>query len=491
MPILIVVSNPKDWKLNIPGVEVVSNKSYLTDPHYLNLKNARVFNLSRSYRYQSNGYYVSLLAVARGHKPLPSVSAIQDMKSPAVIKIISEELEDVIQKSLSDLKSRNFTLSIYFGRNTSKKYNKLSLMLFNLFQVPLLRAYFEQDEDGWKLDNIGPIASADIPDDHKPFVETFAGEYFKRRRFAVPERDVSGYDLAILVNPNEKAAPSDTKTIDKFIKAAEKTGISAETISRDDYARLAEYDALFIRETTAVNHHTFRFAQRAKAEGLVVIDDPDSIIRCTNKVYLAELLAKHEIPSPKTIIIHKDNVHMAAEVLGFPLVLKQPDSSFSQGVVKVKDQAEYQDKLDDLFGKSDLLIGQEFLPTDYDWRVGILNRKPLYACKYYMAKKHWQIMNWETAGARRFGKAETFPVETTPRGVIKTALKAANLIGDGLYGVDLKEIDGKIYVIEVNDNPSIDTGVEDDVVKEKLYLEIMQTFLEKIKAAKQMKKGDR
>ena len=81
------------------------------------------------------------------------------------------------------------------------------------------------------------------------------------------------------------------------MKAAESLAIRPELITRDDYGRLAEFDALFIRETTYVNHHTYRFARRAASEGLVVIDDPVSIVRCTNKVYLAELLQRYRIPS--------------------------------------------------------------------------------------------------------------------------------------------------------------------------------------------------
>ena len=67
-----------------------------------------------------------------------------------------------------------------------------------------------------------------------------------------------------------------------------------------------------------------------------------------------------------------------------------------------------------------------------------------------------------------------------PPRVVSTALKVANLIGDGLYGVDLKEIDGKCYVIEVNDNPSIDSGVEDAVLRGALYDRIMEVFLKRL-----------
>ena len=67
---------------------------------------------------------------------------------------------------------------------------------------------------------------------------------------------------------------------------------------------------------------------------------------------------------------------------------------------------------------------------------------------------------------------------------IKTAIRAANLIGDGFYGVDIKEINNKIYVIEINDNPSIDAGVEDHVLKEELYHIIVRSILHRIQYKK-------
>ena len=71
--ILFVVNNPDRWPINLPEVEVVAARSYLTDPAYFTLRNCKVYNLLRSYAYQSLGYYVSLLAEARGHKPMPRI----------------------------------------------------------------------------------------------------------------------------------------------------------------------------------------------------------------------------------------------------------------------------------------------------------------------------------------------------------------------------------------------------------------------------------
>ncbi|MGW8161641.1 MAG: ATP-grasp domain-containing protein, partial [Desulfobulbales bacterium] len=243
----------------------------------------------------------------------------------------------------------------------------------------------------------------------------------------------------------------------------------------------AEFDALFIRETTGVNHHTYRFARRAVAKNLVAIDDPESILKCTNKVFLAELLNKHRVLTPRTIIVHKTNADQLPENLGFPCIVKQPDSSFSQGVYKVETKKDLLDHIEKMLARSDLIIAQEFLPTPFDWRVGIFDRKPLFVSKYYMAQKHWQIIKRNASGIKtKDGDVETIDVDDAPPKLIKTALKAANLIGDGLYGVDIKQTGGKFYIIEINDNPNIDAGYEDLILKDNLYRSVMRVFLQRI-----------
>ena len=478
---IVVVNKPKDWNLNITDVEVVSAKSYLTDSRYSEIRNARVYNLCQSFRYQGLGYYVSLLAEARGHRSIPSITTIQDFKSQSIIRIISDELDRLIQRCLSRIKSTDFSLNIYFGQNPTQQYENLSRQLYNLFQAPLLRVQFVYDEDKWILQSISTLPINQIPEHHKPIVLEFARTYFAKKR--IRSRNVSKpvYDLAILLNPDEKSPPSDKKAIKYFIKAAEELGIRAKPITKNDYSRIPEFDALFIRETTAVNHHTYRFARRALAENLVVVDDPASIVKCTNKVYMAELLKKANIPIPKTVILHKNNKDELIRTLGLPCVLKQPDSSFSHGVSKVSDPISLQEEMDHLFNQSDLLIAQEFVPTDFDWRIGVLNRQPLYACKYYMAKNHWQIYDWDKSQHAKNGAHETLSLDKVPTKILSIAQRAANLFGDGFYGVDIKQHGNQVMVIEINDNPSIEAGVEDHVLKDELYISIMKYFLNRIR----------
>jgi glutathione synthase/RimK-type ligase-like ATP-grasp enzyme len=66
--------------------------------------------------------------------------------------------------------------------------------------------------------------------------------------------------------------------------------------------------------------------------------------------------------------------------------------------------------------------------------------------------------------------------------VVKLAARAARLIGDGLYGVDLKVVRGKPVVIEINDNPNIDAGVEDAALGDELYRRVMQHFFWKLES---------
>lgn len=485
MTTLIVVNNPDRWPFEIPGVEVVAARAYLVEERYSELRQTRVFNLCRSYRYQSVGYYVSLLAEARGHRPQPSISTIQDLKSPIVTRILSEDLDELIQKALAPIKGDTFTLSIYFARNLAKTYDRLCQQLYLQFQAPLLRAEFSRREGRWELRDISPISTSEIPEGHRPFVTEVAAGFLAGNRPVAPRRAPPRYHLAILYDPTEAHKPSNEKAVQKFVRAAERFDVEAEVITRDDYARLAEFDALFIRQTTSVNHFTYRFASRAQAEGLVVMDDPRSILRCTNKVYLAELLERHGLTAPRTMIVHRDNLDEVCEELGLPVILKQPDSSFSQGVTKATTREEFLVQAEGLFEKTELFLAQAFLQTDFDWRIGVLDRKPLYACKYFMARKHWQIIAKQDDGDTDYGRVEAVPIELVPAQVVRTAVKAAALIGDGLYGVDLKQVGRQCHVIEVNDNPSIDAGYEDALLKDSLYERIIESFVRRLERLKE------
>ena len=379
-------------------------------------------------------------------------------------------------------------MNIYFGRSPQKEHKHLAMKLFQFFEAPLFKVNFIK-HDKWLIKDIKIITFDNIPPEDLECMYESAAKYFNRKRYNVSKLTNYKYDLAILINPQEANPPSNREALKKFAAAAHKKGVFTEFITKSDLDKINEFDALFMRETTNVKDHTYEISRMAYAEGLIVIDDPWSILKCSNKIYQNEIFRKHKILTPNTIVLTKNIFDTKLlDSMNYPLVLKQPDSAFSLGVMKVGNKEEALAAIKKLFKKSDMIICQEYLYTDYDWRIGILDNKPIYACKYYMSKNHWQIYNWKSEEIDKSGDYETLSTENVPDAVLKTARKASSLIGDGLYGVDIKMVNKKVYVVEVNDNPNIDYGVEDLILKDSLYDIIIDSFITRIEIAKNIRK---
>lgn len=476
----IVIENPSDWEGFYPSEDVVLARDYLAQP--VDKERYRVINLCNQYSYLSTGYYCSLLAEAREHQVIPSVKHIRDLSRRIWLGVVNVDAQQDISEVAGA--GQEFTLWVYFGQTQNTALRELARQLFEQAPIPILKVTFSR-KDNWRLSQLEAGAITDLTDDQKTdfanALDNYSHLIWRRARAKKNYR----YDLAILVDPEEPFPPSNKTAIKKFIAAAKKHGIMAETITRKDLGKLAEYDALFIRATTSVNHYTYKFARLAQAEGLVVMDDPDSILRCTNKIYLAQLLETHHLPIPKTRVLTRADLTKTDDLiqqLGLPIVLKVPDGSFSVGVKKAKSKEELEADLKSMFKKSALLIAQAYLYTEFDWRIGVLNGQPLYACRYFMAKNHWQIYNHAGSQQGKTGGFDAMPTFEVPKIVLKAALNACKPIGNGFYGVDLKQNDSGVYIIEVNDNPSIDAGVEDKFLEGDLYDEIMQEFKRRLDA---------
>lgn len=481
--LLIVVEKESDWGSYYPSGNVVTAGEYLRDLT-VHEERTQVINLCRNYRYLGSGYYVSLLAEARGHRVTPSVRTINDLRGRALYALDIQDLNQKLSRFLpaggEDI--TDLSILVYFGQTSYPSLEELARQVFELFPCPLLRIEFHRDR-GWQIGRIKPVGLDSLVDDQE---DAFAQalDHYSRKIWRKPRsRKQFRFDLAMLCDADEAMPPSDRSALKNFVSAGRELGIDVDTIGRGDLQRLAEYDGLFIRATTAIDHFTYRFAHRAEKEGMVVIDDPLSILRCTNKIYLHALLRAHRVPVPRGEILHhrdRRQLESLPEQLGLPLVLKIPDGSFSRGVIKAESLAELQRGAAELFQRSELLIAQEYLYTEYDWRIGVLDNRVLYACRYFMSRGHWQIYNHAARGAQRSGGFECVDLADTPAQVVKLALRATRLIGNGLYGVDIKHSGKRCVVIEVNDNPSIDAGVEDGKLGKQLYLDIMAEFLKRM-----------
>ncbi|MCW4028040.1 MAG: RimK family alpha-L-glutamate ligase [Candidatus Bathyarchaeota archaeon] len=275
--------------------------------------------------------------------------------------------------------------------------------------------------------------------------------------------------IACFVEKYNFTDPREQAALQNFKNAAEQAGSQFNFLFREDIQTIPNYDAVFIRATTDPLFTAYIVSKTAYELGLKVIDDPQSIKICANKIYQYELFEKHDIPRIPTVFLSKDELHHKKineifSELGKPVVIKAPYTSFSRYVEKAACETSFRDVAKRFFKKSDVLAIQKFTPTAFDWRVGVLGDDVLYVCKYMIPKGKWKH------GAKLRGKptvvwGRTVSLEKKdmPPRLREVALKACSVIGKGLYGVDLKEVNGDYVVVEVNDNPSIYAGYEDQM----------------------------
>jgi glutathione synthase/RimK-type ligase-like ATP-grasp enzyme len=477
---VIVTDQKQEW-FDIPGVVVVTARRYLSEGESGLDGSVRILNLCRTGRYQGRGYYVSLLSEARGQRPLPDVKTVEDLKSEAHVQALSAELEPLVHETLHHDESDRFELDVYFGKDPAQRHQALAEQLFAKVRAPLLRALFRRAEGRWRLDAVQAIGIADIPAQHRAFLLEAAKAFVAEVSTPKPQRTGTGRPrLAILWDPNEPHKPSNEEALQRLVRAAPLVGLEAELIGRDALERLPEFDGLFNRASPEVNGATYEFVRRAESLGMPVIDDPESILKCLNKVYMHELMSRHRIAQPRTLIVHRGNLDQVVASLGLPCVLKLPDSGFGLDVLKIESEDDLRREAERFLKVSELIVAQEWLPTGFDWRVGIYDRRPLFVAKYFMAPGHWKV-NQVTEGQRLIeGKTVAMSVGEAPEPVINMAVRAANLIGRGLYGVDLKQFEDRFLLIEVNCNPNIDAGNEDQVLGEALYREVVGVFARRI-----------
>lgn len=241
---VIVTEKPNKWNPAIEGIPVMTPAEYFASEELQKQKGIKVINLCKSYQYQTVGYYVSLLAEARRHKVLPVVSTTQDFRIPSQIKQDSQDFEELIQYTFRNVKdSAKTEFNIYFGMTELPEFTKLGVMLFNLFQVPILKASFIRKEK-WILQTLKPLNLNDLSEVEKERLNTALVFYLNGKRIINKNYNRKKYDLAILVNPDEAHPPSDAKAIQKFLKAAEKLGFNTEMINKNDYGKIMQFDAL-------------------------------------------------------------------------------------------------------------------------------------------------------------------------------------------------------------------------------------------------------
>jgi glutathione synthase/RimK-type ligase-like ATP-grasp enzyme len=267
----------------------------------------------------------------------------------------------------------------------------------------------------------------------------------------------------------------EVQALNIFSETAKRMGHEFELKGKEILQEMDRFDSVFIRATTDPLFTAYTVSRLAEEMGKKVIDDSESIRICSNKIAVYYKLKKANIPMPETKIVYSlDELEQVAEELGYPVVVKSPNSRFSLYVEKANNFLELSKIVKRFMRRSKAVLLQEFMPTPFDWRIGVLGGEAIYSCKYLIPKGGWRIRDY-VGNKKVWGDVIAIKLENLPKRLKILAEDAARCIGDGLYGIDIKEYSGKYYVIEVNDNPTIMHGCEDSKNPE-IYEKIIEAL---------------
>ena len=142
---VILVDSPRDFPNADTPHKVITTKEYLARTNLFRGSRPKMINLSRSFNYQSRGYYCSLLAEARGHRVIPSVETMVDLGARQLYAQALPELDDSLAKALAaaDDKTTPHRILCYFGAVEDHRFDRFGRLLFDWFRCPVLEVGIE------------------------------------------------------------------------------------------------------------------------------------------------------------------------------------------------------------------------------------------------------------------------------------------------------------------------------------------------------------
>ena len=252
---VILVDQARDFPNAETPHKVITTSDYLARPKlFAGPGRAKIINLSRSYNYQSKGYYASLLAEARGHRIIPTVETMLELREHKLYEQSLPDLEEALNVAAQRARANEdatFDLLFCFGLSQDPRFEAFGRLLFDWYRCPALEVTITPGKR-WKIDRLRARPLGKLGPEEAAFFRAALQQHTERDWRNPRARAVAKYSLAVLHDPQEKLPPSSVETIRYFQKFAERHSVDVEVLSKRQLAELAEFDGLFIRATTSI-----------------------------------------------------------------------------------------------------------------------------------------------------------------------------------------------------------------------------------------------
>jgi ribosomal protein S6--L-glutamate ligase len=235
--------------------------------------------------------------------------------------------------------------------------------------------------------------------------------------------------------------------------------------------KLEGFDAIIPRIGASVTFYATAMLRQFEMTGVFTLNDSDAIIRARDKLRSLQLLSREGIGMPVTGFAHSpdDTDDLMTLVGDAPVIIKLTEGSQGEGVVLAETRQAAESVIDAFRGLDAHFLVQRFVKEarGADIRCFVVGGKVVAAMKRTARRGEFR------ANLHRGGSAVVAHITHKERDM---ALRAAEIIGLNVAGVDIIRSGQGPLVLEVNSSPGLE-GIE-AATKKNIAGEIIR-FVEK------------
>ncbi|HEX4300782.1 MAG TPA: 30S ribosomal protein S6--L-glutamate ligase [Gammaproteobacteria bacterium] len=235
--------------------------------------------------------------------------------------------------------------------------------------------------------------------------------------------------------------------------------------------KLADLDAIVPRIGASVTFYATAVLRQFEMTGVFTLNDSDAIVRARDKLRSLQLLSRFGIAMPVTGFAHApDDTEDLMKLVGdAPMIIKLTEGSQGQGVVLAETRQAAESVIDAFRGLNAHFLVQRFIKEAQgaDLRCFVVGNKVVAAMKRQARRGEFR------ANLHKGGSAVEVKLSTKERDM---AIRAAEVIGLNVAGVDIIRSAQGPQILEVNSSPGLE-GIEASTKKD-IAGEIM-AFIEK------------
>ena len=215
-----------------------------------------------------------------------------------------------------------------------------------------------------------------------------------------------------------------------------------------------EFDAVIPRIGASITSYGCAVLRQFEVGHVYSINESIAITRSRDKLRAHQLLARKRIGQPVTSYAHsvKATDNLIESVGGAPLIVKLTESTHGNGVLLAETKKAAEALINAFRGIGDDFLVQEFIKEagGSDIRCFVVGTKVIAAMQRKAVKGEYR------SNLHRGGTAEVIKLTPEER---RLAVKAAQVMGLDLAGVDILRSAHGPLVIEVNSSPGLE-GIE-------------------------------